>query len=62
MHRKADKPDEAAQAIKFFKWALDKGDKMASELDYVPMPDAVVKKIHAVFPQIVGGDGKPLVN
>jgi hypothetical protein len=34
---------------------------MAAELDYVPMPEAVVKKIEASFPQIVGPDGKPLV-
>ena len=62
MHKKAEKPAEAAAALKFFKWALEKGDKMAAELDYVPMPDAVVKKIEAAFPQIVGPDGKALVN
>jgi phosphate transport system substrate-binding protein len=39
------KPDEAKEAIKFFTWALDKGDKMAEDLDYVPMPKSVVPKI-----------------
>ncbi len=62
MHKRADKAADATAAIKFFKWALEKGDKMAVELDYVPMPDTAVKKIQAVFPQIVGADGKPLVN
>ncbi len=39
--------DKAAsgEAIKFFKWAFAKGDKMAEELDYIPMPDSVVKLI-----------------
>jgi phosphate transport system substrate-binding protein len=62
MHKKAEKPADSKAALEFFKWALEKGDEMAEELAYVPMPDAVVKKIEAVFPQIVGADGKPLVN
>ena len=33
------------EAIKFFKWSFEKGDKMAEELDYIPMPDPVVKLI-----------------
>lgn len=45
MHLNSQKPDEAKEAIKFFNWALDKGDKMAEELDYVPMPDVVVQRI-----------------
>ncbi len=36
-----------ADALKFFGWAFEKGDKMAEELDYIPMPDAVVKLIQA---------------
>ncbi len=54
IHKQPAKPDDAAAAVKFFKWALEKGDKMAAELDYVPMPEAVVKKIEASFSQIVG--------
>lgn len=45
MHLVSQKPDEAKEAIKFFGWALDKGDKMAEELDYVPMPSTVVQRI-----------------
>ena len=41
MHKSQDKPTSAASALKFFDWAYANGDKMASELDYVPMPDAV---------------------
>ena len=35
----------ATEALKFFGWAFDKGDKMAEELDYIPMPKPVVELI-----------------
>ncbi len=35
----------SAEALKFFAWAYDKGDKMAEDLDYIPMPDSVVKLV-----------------
>jgi phosphate transport system substrate-binding protein len=41
MHKLQDKPANAANALKFFDWVYGNGDKMASELDYVPMPDMV---------------------
>jgi phosphate transport system substrate-binding protein len=37
----------ASEALKFFSWAYKNGDKMAESLDYVPMPDSVVKLIEA---------------
>lgn len=42
-----DAADKAAvqDALKFFKFAFEKGGKMAEELDYIPMPDSVVKQI-----------------
>ena len=46
-----DPTDKAAsaEAIKFFKFAFAKGDKMAEDLDYIPMPDAVVKLIEKTW-------------
>jgi phosphate transport system substrate-binding protein len=41
MHKVQDKPANASNALKFFNWAYASGDKMAADLDYVPMPDAV---------------------
>src|SRR6202034_1491025 len=35
----------AAEALKFFDWAFANGGKMAEELDYIPMPAAVVTLI-----------------
>src|SRR5215204_2016117 len=54
-------PAAAAAALKFFAWAFAKGDKMAEDLDYVPMPDNVVNAIKTVWAaQIKDKDGKPL--
>ncbi len=36
-----------SEALKFFAWAYKSGAKMAESLDYVPMPDSVVKLIEA---------------
>lgn len=61
IHKQPQKPAEATAALKFFTWALEKGDKLAEELEYVPMPESVVKMIEASFKQVVGADGKPLL-
>lgn len=51
------------EVLSFFDWALKSGGKMASELDYVPMPDKVVKLIEASWKsQIKDGSGKPVWN
>jgi phosphate transport system substrate-binding protein len=41
MYKVQDKPASAANALKFFEWAFSNGDKMAEELEYVPLPAAV---------------------
>ena len=41
MYRQQDKPATAAHTLKFFDWAYANGDKMADDLDYVPLPDSV---------------------
>jgi phosphate transport system substrate-binding protein len=61
IHKKPDDAAAAAEALKFFSWAYDKGDKMAEELDYVPMPDKVVTEIEKVWAsEIKDSGGKPL--
>jgi phosphate transport system substrate-binding protein len=49
MHKTPVDKAASAEAIKFFKWAFEKGDKIAEELDYIPMPDAVVKLIEKTW-------------
>jgi phosphate transport system substrate-binding protein len=41
MYKSQDKPANASAALKFFEWAYNNGDKMADDLDYVPLPPAV---------------------
>ena len=39
----------SAEAIKFFKWAFANGDKIAEDLDYIPMPEPVAKLIEKTW-------------
>ncbi len=50
----------SAEALKFFSWAYKNGDKMAASLDYVPMPNSVVKLVESKWSEIKGPDGKPV--
>jgi phosphate transport system substrate-binding protein len=49
MHREPADKATSAEAVKFFKWAFANGGKMAEDLDYIPMPDAVVKLIEKTW-------------
>ena len=42
---RSDKPASTREVIKFFDWAFKNGQKMAEELDYVPLPETVVQLI-----------------
>ena len=57
-------PEDAAataEALKFFAWSYARGDEAAGALDYVPMPDSVVRSVEEMWARdIVGSDGKPL--
>jgi phosphate transport system substrate-binding protein len=61
MHKAQDKPAQAASALKFFDWAYVNGDKMASELEYVPLPDAVKGLVRKLWvDQLKDGAGKAI--
>ncbi|MGJ4882227.1 MULTISPECIES: phosphate ABC transporter substrate-binding protein PstS [unclassified Bradyrhizobium] len=49
MHKEPADKAASGEAIKFFKWSFEKGAKMAEELDYIPMPDSVVKLIEKTW-------------
>ena len=49
MHKDATDKAASQEAIKFFKWAFEKGGKAAEELDYIPMPASVVKLIEKTW-------------
>jgi phosphate transport system substrate-binding protein len=48
-------PVAAGEALKFFDWAYRKGGKMASELDYVPLPDSLIRQIRATWKAQIKG-------
>jgi phosphate transport system substrate-binding protein len=59
MHKVQDKPQQAAEVLKFFDWAYKNGNGLAAELDYVPLPDtlkALIRKAWAT--QIKDSGGK----
>ena len=61
MYNKQDKADVAKEVLSFFDWSYHNGQKMADELDYVPMPDNVVKLVEETWKaKMVGPDGKPV--
>jgi phosphate transport system substrate-binding protein len=60
VHAKQEKPDTGREVLKFFDWSFKNGVKMAEDLDYVPMPDAVVKQIQASWKTVKDPSGKTL--
>jgi phosphate transport system substrate-binding protein len=58
LHKQQSKPDVAREVIRFFDWAYLNGGKLADDLDYVPMPENVVKLVEQSWQQIKGPDGK----
>ena len=61
VHVKQDKPQNAAEVLKFFDWSFKNGQKMADELDYVPLPAPLIAQIEDSWKaQIKDGDGKPI--
>ncbi|MDZ5647136.1 phosphate ABC transporter substrate-binding protein PstS [Nitrospirillum sp. BR 11828] len=49
-----------AEALKFFDWAYNNGQAAAEQLDYVPMPAAVISQVEKSWSTIKTADGKPV--
>jgi phosphate transport system substrate-binding protein len=63
MHKVQGKPENAAEVLKFFDWAYTSGGKMALDMDYIPMPDSVVKLVKGAWKaQIKDAGGKAMWN
>jgi phosphate transport system substrate-binding protein len=45
VYKNPPNPAKTADVLKFFKWAYAEGDKMAADLDYVPLPDSTIAAI-----------------
>lgn len=61
MYKTQEKPENAATALKFFDWAYNSGDALASELEYVPLPTSVKALIRKQWAeQIKDASGKAI--
>ena len=61
LYKQPDKPAQAAEVLKFFDWAYANGGKLATDLDYVSLPDSLVKNVRAAWTSnIKDAGGKPL--
>jgi phosphate transport system substrate-binding protein len=61
MYKSQDKPVNASNALKFFDWAFNSGDKMADDLDYVPLPASVKDLVRKQWAdQIKDASGKAI--
>jgi phosphate transport system substrate-binding protein len=49
MHKAQADGGKAKEVLKFFSWAYQNGDQTALELDYIPMPDEVVKLVESAW-------------
>jgi phosphate transport system substrate-binding protein len=60
MHKVQDKPEVAAEVLKFFDWGFKNGDKSANDLDYVTMPAPVKDSIRKSWGLIKDASGKSI--
>jgi phosphate transport system substrate-binding protein len=60
VHAKQEKPDNGREVLKFFDWSFKNGAAMAGELDYVPMPEPVVKQIQGSWKGVTDANGRAL--
>ena len=58
VHRVQEKSANAREVLKFFDWSFAHGDELAASLDYVPMPDSVVRLIQTSWKSIRDSSGK----
>jgi phosphate transport system substrate-binding protein len=55
-------PAPVNEALKFFAWAYKDGAAMASELDYVPLPAALVDQVKKTWRTQISAGGHPVWN
>lgn len=60
IHKAQDKPAAGREVLRFFEWSFANGQKMADELDYVPMPEPVVKADPGRVEEHQDAAGKPV--
>ena len=52
VYKNPSDPKATGEVLKFFSWAYKNGDKMAEDLDYVPLPDSLTQAVEASWSQV----------
>jgi phosphate transport system substrate-binding protein len=61
MYKQQADAAKGKEVVKFFDWAFANGAKSATELDYVPLPESVIKQVQASWKQnLKDASGKAL--
>jgi phosphate transport system substrate-binding protein len=60
VYKQPSEPQRLLEVLKFFDWAYAKGDQMAVDLHYVPMPDNVVELVKHEWATQIQADGEPV--
>jgi phosphate transport system substrate-binding protein len=55
VYKEPPDPAATATALKFFDWAYKNGGSMAAELDYVPLPEKLVKQVRETWKTQIKG-------
>nr|WP_237720931.1 hypothetical protein [Pseudomonas fuscovaginae] len=49
MYKQPKNAEQSQAAFNFFKWSLENGQQQAASLDYVALPDSLVKRIEGYW-------------
>ena len=60
VYKNPPKPEATREVLRFFNWAYHNGGQMASQLDYVPMPENVVKLVEDTWKTQIKAGGAPV--
>jgi len=60
VYKQPDDPAPVNEALKFFAWAYKDGAAMAAELDYVPLPAALIAQVKKTWASQVISGGHPV--
>jgi phosphate transport system substrate-binding protein len=60
LYKNPPKPEATREVLQFFNWAYHNGAQMASQLDYVPIPENVVKLVEDTWKTQIKAGGAPV--
>ncbi len=60
VYKQPDDPAAVNEALKFFAWAYKDGASMAAELDYVPLPAALIAQVKKTWTSEIASGGHPV--